>query len=133
MTQCNSVVRLFSLTQVKEILRVYGRYYATSSSNTRDGPTEIFRKKIQDGELKEDAHQDEVVEALQTLYDKIQGYQPVEQPKPNKLLKWFTKSPNRSNQQIPKGLYIHGSVGGGKTTLMDIFYDSCTKVETKFH
>ncbi|KAL1505949.1 hypothetical protein ABEB36_005392 [Hypothenemus hampei] len=33
-------------------------------------------------------------------------------------------------QNIPNGLYIYGSVGGGKTMLMDLFYDIC-KVDRK--
>ncbi|TGZ64852.1 hypothetical protein CRM22_006148 [Opisthorchis felineus] len=36
----------------------------------------------------------------------------------------------------PHGIYLHGPVGCGKTTLMDMFYDTCTypkKCRTHFH
>ena len=31
----------------------------------------------------------------------------------------------------PKGLYLYGGVGCGKTTLMDLFHDSCSVTRKK--
>ena len=52
------------------------------------------------------------------------------------------KSPKRPSTQIPsnlpKGLYMYGDVGSGKTMLMDIFYDTLphnitSKTRVHFH
>ncbi|XP_022900557.1 putative ATPase N2B [Onthophagus taurus] len=85
-----------------------------------DGPTpvEVLNKKLKNGELLRDEGQTEVIEALQRLYENIQGYEP---PKKSLLNRLFNKK-----KQVPiKGLYIYGSVGGGKTMLMDIFFNCC--------
>lgn len=93
-----------------------------------DGPIKSLQEKINSGELKPDEHQTKVMDELQTLYDTIQTYEPVELPLQSSLFKWLPIKNKKPNNNAPKGLYIHGSVGGGKTTLMDLFYDSCTTV-----
>lgn len=95
-----------------------------------DGPIKSLQEKIIAGELKTDEQQTRVMNELQTLYDRIQTYTPPEIQSTSSLFKWLPmKNPKHSrNNNTPKGLYIYGSVGGGKTTLMDLFYNSCESV-----
>lgn len=95
-----------------------------------EGPIAVLQKKITNGELKVDEHQNKVMAELQQLYNTIQTYTPAEIQAESPLFKWLPikKSPKKSKNKTPKGLYIHGAVGGGKTTLMDLFYDSCQSV-----
>lgn len=94
-----------------------------------DGPYKILHDKIQSNELKADEYQSNVMAELQQLYDTIQTYEPIELKPKNSLLKWLPiKSTKASANVAPKGIYIYGSVGGGKTTLMDLFYNSCHSV-----
>lgn len=97
-----------------------------------DGPAKVLQDKIQLNEMKADEHQINVMAELQQLYDTIQTYKPAEFQSKSSLLKWLPiKSTKSKSNKAPKGLYIYGSVGGGKTTLMDMFYSSCTSVSYK--
>lgn len=94
-----------------------------------NGPLATFEQRIASGELRPDPHQTAVAEVLQSLYEQVHSRQPPQLPSKSSF-SWFFKGPsssaNANAQSGPKGLYIHGSVGGGKTTLMDLFYDCCT-------
>lgn len=72
-----------------------------------------------------------MVEALQGIYDNIQGYSP-QAFGGKKFFGLFSKKADGNVPvNTPKGLYVFGSVGGGKTTLMDLFYDCCGHVKRK--
>jgi len=86
--------------------------------NLNSGPVSILKQKIGRGELMDDVHQIRVVQNLQRLYQEIHNYKPQQL---NLLEKWF----GIKKREAPKGLYIYGAVGGGKTMLMDLFYDCC--------
>lgn len=64
----------------------------------------------------EDIGQAHVVESLDSLYDELHH---------KKLLSIFSKR--------PKGLYILGAVGRGKTFLMDLFYNQCSVPKQRHH
>ena len=83
-------------------------------------PLEILKQKTSKGDLMNDPHQVMVTEALQKVYQEMKGYEP---EKPGILSKWIGRS--RKKKKVPKGLYIYGAVGGGKTMLMDLFYNCC--------
>lgn len=89
------------------------------------GPVEELSKRIESGTLEADSHQTLVTEALQGIHNQIQGYLPA--PESSGFFSLFTSS-SAKKSNAPKGLYVHGSVGGGKTTLMDLFYDCCSNV-----
>lgn len=65
---------------------------------------------------------------LQQTYDSIQGYEPV----PESLIsKWLSFGKSKA---APKGLYIWGAVGGGKTMLMDLFHETvATEKKKRMH
>lgn len=133
MSRLNRVIRILPV-QIKSQCKngftfvTWSRGFSTEP-NKNNGPVKILQDKINSGELKPDEHQTRVMFDLQQLFDSIQSYTPVEISSKSSLLKWLPiKSAKSSNKNSPKGLYIHGSVGGGKTTLMDLFYIGCKSV-----
>ncbi|CAG9822605.1 unnamed protein product [Phaedon cochleariae] len=82
-----------------------------------EGPLELLEYKIKTKELERDEVQMNISSNLQRVYDDIKHYKPVEK---NIFSQFFARK-----ESAPKGLYIHGAVGGGKTMLMDLFYESC--------
>lgn len=60
---------------------------------------------------------------LQKLYEKLKTYEP--KATEGNISKWFSFGQKKTVDPGIKGLYIYGSVGGGKTMLMDMFYDCC--------
>lgn len=75
--------------------------------------------------IRDDDHQFKIVQSLQKLDDELQNYKLSEESIWDKILN------RRANADKPKGLYLWGSVGCGKTFLMDLFYDNCS-VSDKF-
>lgn len=135
MSCTNRINSLLQLTGVKSFLRNHGvaAIICTHQRNntTSSGPIAVLERKLQAGALKADKHQVKVMVALQQLYETIQMYEPPAPAAKNRLFaNWFSRKSAKStiDDSIPKGLYIHGSVGGGKTTLMDLFFDCCKSV-----
>lgn len=140
MSRLNHVIGILHVqikSQLKHGFSVYNTTRFTCAYSTKakanecllDGPYKILHDKIQANELKADEHQSNVMAELQQLYDTIQTYTPIELKSKSSLLKWLPiKSTKSSPNAAPKGIYIYGSVGGGKTTLMDLFYNSCHSV-----
>ena len=81
------------------------------------GPLRRYRALIDQGKVRPDAAQARVAEQLDTLHHRLGGYQPATQgPSWRSLLKLERR------REPPRGLYIHGSVGRGKSMLMDLFF-----------
>ncbi|KAK6170773.1 hypothetical protein SNE40_019083 [Patella caerulea] len=89
-----------------------------------NGPLEAYNKKIKSGELHEDKHQREIVEDLERLNEELINYKPHPQSQTSWLSQAFGGGRN-SETQPPRGLYLYGSVGCGKTMLMDMFHENC--------
>lgn len=107
------------LTRVQPVFCIQKCGYAHNIDiNLSDGPVSILKQKITRGELMNDTHQMKVVKILQRIYQEVHNYKPQQL---NLLEKWF----GGKRKDVPKGLYIHGAVGGGKTMLMDLFYNCC--------
>jgi predicted ATPase len=87
------------------------------SPTLSSGPLTVLQEKTENGELMHDDYQHRVMDSLQQLYGNIQGYKPFVHGLFSKFFKKASKA--------PKGLYIYGAVGGGKTMLMDLFYSCC--------
>ncbi|KAM4595868.1 AFG1-like ATPase [Polymixia lowei] len=84
------------------------------------GPLEHYNSLIRDGLLREDEHQKAVLQKLDQMQTTLRGYTNT----PTSLFsKFFTAQP-----KPPKGYYIYGDVGTGKTMVMDMFY---SHVETQ--
>lgn len=77
---------------------------------------ERYREMLSAGEIDPDPAQALAVEKLQILANRLSRYAP---PAKTDLLSFFT----RKRGEIPRGLYIFGAVGRGKTMLMDLFFD----------
>lgn len=79
---------------------------------------ERFHARVAKGELKADAIQEKAALRLQALANQLSGY------RPGKRGFFFTAKPT------PRGLYIWGDVGRGKSMLMDLFFEAAA-VEKK--
>src|SRR5258706_1661175 len=87
-------------------------------------PTPIARYKalLQSGRFQPDAAQARAAQALERLYRELKDY------RPGRKLFSFGASNAAS---APKGLYIHGDVGRGKSLLMDLFFESATTAKKR--
>jgi cell division protein ZapE len=83
-------------------------------------PPRSFRAHYQDlvasGTIEADAAQANAVEAFTELEARLAGYRPAR--KQGFLGRLFADK----NEAAPRGLYVHGEVGRGKTMLMDLFF-----------
>jgi len=137
---------------------------ADSDNTDCDGPLASYVQRVEDGLLKADPMQVSVAEKLQSLYERLHGYEPPSlqffddlqkrsQERNSRVAKKKTEfikqngtsaplpdfeaeDPRIEAFAAPKGLYLHGPVGCGKTLLLDLFYDSCPterKLRIHFH
>lgn len=91
-----------------------------------EGPVDILEKKIKNKELQRDEVQSSIAKQLEKVYCCVSNYSP---PNKNLLTRFF-----KSKHEVPKGLYIYGAVGCGKTMLMDLFYNCCNvQQKTRLH
>jgi len=78
---------------------------------------EKYRELLHSGAIRPDPAQAMAVEKLQLLANRVARYR---RPTRTDTFSFFT----RKRGEVPCGLYIFGGVGGGKTMLMDLFFDS---------
>ncbi|MBR0690748.1 AFG1 family ATPase [Bradyrhizobium manausense] len=93
--------------------------------------SDAYQAQIASGAIEPDAAQAEVAEAYAALDLRLANYKP--QRKQGLLARLFS---NNDKDEAPRGLYIHGEVGRGKTMLMDLFFQHATvehKRRAHFH
>ncbi|KAL8825747.1 MAG: hypothetical protein Q9191_004220 [Dirinaria sp. TL-2023a] len=117
------------------------------------GPLDEYDERVHSHQLRDDEHQRGIVQSLQDLHDMLKEYQAPRVVHPSiESLRSHSRSflaslfnrrsqKSQSNQipsNTPKGLYMYGDVGSGKTMLMDMFYDTLpnnitSKTRIHFH
>ena len=89
-----------------------------------------YRALVSSGAIEPDAAQEEVAEAFADLDRRLSRYKPLR--KQGLLGRLFADK----DDAPPRGLYVHGEVGRGKTMLMDLFFQQSPvehKRRTHFH
>jgi cell division protein ZapE len=95
-------------------------------------PSDAFRSQYQalvsTGAIEPDEAQAEVADAFAALERRLATYKP--QRKQGLLGRLFADK----DEGPPRGLYVHGEVGRGKTMLMDLFFQHCpTALKRRAH
>ncbi|KAM6916907.1 AFG1 like ATPase a isoform 1-T1 [Lycodopsis pacificus] len=108
---------------LKSLTDVCRRGYSVEAQQTAEesgarpagfrGPLDHYTGLIRDGSLREDEHQKAVMQTLDQLHKTLRGYS-------NTQMSFFSKF--LPKPKAPKGYYIYGDVGTGKTMVMDMFY-----------
>ncbi len=80
-------------------------------------PLERYHDLLNAGDLRPDAAQEQAMQLLGCLEQKLDHWQPT---KRGGLISLF----RRKTIQAPKGLYLWGGVGRGKSLLMDLFFNN---------
>ncbi|KAH0548631.1 hypothetical protein GP486_007826, partial [Trichoglossum hirsutum] len=118
------------------------------------GPLDEYDAGVDAGQLRDDEHQRDIVQILQHLHDELREYRAprivhpsIESLRSRSQSSFFdTLFYRRGNRRpttsipknLPKGSYLFGDVGCGKTMLMDMFYDTlpdniASKTRIHFH
>jgi cell division protein ZapE len=102
-----------------------------SASIEAGSPLEWYWKFSQSHDFESDPAQLAVLEHLERLHGEIENYRQYRQGKINRLVTNFG-----GGKKPPRGIYIWGSVGRGKSLMMDAFYNVSTlkrKRRVHFH
>ncbi|TNN78248.1 Lactation elevated protein 1 [Liparis tanakae] len=114
--KCILTTRYFSRKLVKSLTDTCRRGYSEESGARPAGfrgPLDHYDGLIRDQSLREDEHQKAVMQTLDQLHKTLRGYSNT----PKSFFSKFFPKP-----KAPKGYYIYGDVGTGKTMVMDMFY-----------
>ena len=84
-----------------------------------------YQALVSSGAIEADAAQAEAVEAIARLEQRLAGYKPVR--KQGLLGRLFADK----DEAPPRGLYVYGEVGRGKTMLMDLFFQQSQVVHKR--
>jgi len=97
-----------------------------------EGPLAAYRDRLAAGLLQPDAAQAEAAAVLQRLWEALNGYRPAPPaPEPSGFLARFrVRRAPPETAVAPRGLYLVGDVGRGKSMLMDLFF-ACAEVSPK--
>ena len=128
-----------------QILRKHSSTTTTTTVSSSKLPStksllDVYNEQIEptltsSAKLVRDTYQENVLRKLQYVADRMTDYKPIDVPVsvPGSAAirssaffsKFFKFVYSDSTILPPKGLYIYGAVGGGKTMLMDLFYEYC--------
>jgi len=100
---------------------------------------QLYQMRLDGGELHMDAQQSALIKDLDRLHGELRSYDahPPTSDSMDALLKMLGVKPKRQvsasfhDPSVPKGVYIWGSVGCGKTMLMDLFFVTCDHMAKK--
>ncbi len=87
-------------------------------------PKSRYQSELESGALNPDAEQAGIVDKLDALSAELLAAKPWQPQKPSILSRWFGGGENSAVHHGPKGLYLWGGVGRGKTHLCDLFFDA---------
>jgi len=79
-----------------------------------EGPRALYGARCAAGSIRADAAQARAIDRLDRLYDELRDHAPIARG-------WLGQLIGR-RQAAPKGLYLWGPVGRGKSMLMDLFF-----------
>ncbi|XP_054163131.1 putative ATPase N2B isoform X2 [Oppia nitens] len=122
-TSVTNVIRLLKTTNnylmdMNGIMRTSSRHKSSGDPNDDYiNLVTIYDNNVKKNALREDNYQREIVDHLEQLNRKLRDYRPDKKTIMSRL--WSTPV------KKPRGLYLYGSVGCGKTMLMDLFYENC--------
>lgn len=92
----------------------------TISTQSEPGPMPAYRAMVVAGNLAPDPSQAMAAERLHVLWGALRGYDPKPADEPGRLARWLRRL--RATPPAPRGLYLVGEVGRGKSMLMDLFF-----------
>jgi len=101
------------------------------------GPLPAYRAMVARSELAADSSQENAATRLQTLWETLRGHDPGPPANPagaGIFGRFLRRAPE--TKTFPKGLYLVGEVGRGKSMLMDLFFASAAvtrKQRIHFH
>lgn len=107
-------------------------------------PVESYNMKVKAGRLRDDEYQRGILKSMDGLFTQLQHYQPPRLDAPvthqSGISGMFSSLFGKKQPEpdsVPRGIYLYGDVGCGKTMLMDLFYDTIpphlTKKRMHFH
>lgn len=101
-------------------------------------PLEQYDKDVKEGKIRNDEHQRKVLGNLNSVYEQLVTYHrrdAVDAERKRSGGGFFARllgsSVKMSTEIGPKGIYMYGDVGCGKTMLMDMFYRTVPRTLTK--
>ncbi|EPY50568.1 AFG1 family ATPase [Schizosaccharomyces cryophilus OY26] len=140
------IIRPSSLFEIQRgMSRSLPRQHTFVRQKSSKSPLEAYELKVKEGKWKPDPYQEKAIFAVNGLYQELQAYTQPPVPKESfhlhsrgeektsvlskfrstlgKYASRFMASSRPFAPQIPKGIYLYGDVGCGKTALMDLFYN----------